>query len=292
MEGYFMSIQITTAFVRQWERGITHLAEQKMSRFRDKVRMIRIGSGDRAYIDQLGSVTAQPYTTRHGDTPLVDTPHSRRQVTLTPYKHADLVDKADKIRTLNDPTNPYMVAFGRAFGRAIDDVIIASAFATASTGVDGSGTAAFDTNFQVSTTTGGMTIMKIAEANRLLREAENDPEDGFYLACSQDQIEDMLNDGTATSADYNSVRLLMTGQIDTFLGFTWVPTERLQLATGGERRCIAWAKNSLALAVGEEPSGRISERDDKNYSMQVFMSMDIGATRMDETGVVEILCVE
>ena len=48
----------------------------------------------------------------------------------------------------------------------------------------------------------------------------------------------------------------------------------------------------LALAVGAEPSGRISERDDKNYSTQVFMSMDIGATRMDETGVVEIICDE
>ena len=145
-----MSTQITTAFVRQWERGITHLAEQKESRFRANVRTVRIGSGDRAFIDQVGSVTAQPATTRHGDTPLTDTPHSRRQVTLTPYKHADLVDKSDQIRTLNDPTNAYMKAFGRAFGRAIDDVIIASAFATANTGVDGSTSTSFDTtNYQI-----------------------------------------------------------------------------------------------------------------------------------------------
>jgi len=287
-----MSQEITTAFVKQWERGITHLAEQKMSRMRDKVRMVRIASGDKAYIDQLGSVTAQPATTRHGDTPLVDTPHSRRQVTLTPYKHADLVDKADQIRTLNDPTNPYMVAFGRAFGRAIDDVIIAAAFATAKTGVDGSGSAAFDTgDFQFGTTS-GLTIAKIAQANRVLRENENDPDEGFFLACSQYQMEEILTNTTAASADYNSVKLLMTGQVDNLLGFTWVPTERLLNDATPERRCIAWAKNSIALAIGEEPSGRISERDDKNYSTQVFMSMDIGATRMDETGVVEIQCLE
>jgi len=288
-----MSEQVKTAFVKQWERGITHLAEQKMSRFRDKVRFVRIAAGDAAYIDQLGSVTAQPATTRHGDTPLTDTPHSRRRVGLTPYKHADLVDKADKIRTLNDPTNPYMVAFGRAFGRAIDDVIIASAFATARTGVDGSDTAAFDTtNFRSTTGVGGLTLAKLTEANKALRAAENDPEDGFYLACSQEQIEDILGDSTLTSADYNNVKLLMTGKVDTMLGFTWVPTERLSVSSDPFRRCIAWAKNSIALAIGEEPNGRIGERADKNYSTQVFMSMDIGATRMDETGVFEIRCTE
>lgn len=288
-----MSTQVSTAFVRQWERGITHLAEQKESRLRDKVRMVRIGSGDRAYIDQIGSVTAQPATTRHGDTPLTDTPHSRRQVSLTPYKHADLVDKADQIRTLNDPTNAYMVSFGRAFGRAIDDVIIASAFAAANTGVDGSTSVAFPGgDFQIAAGAAGLTIAKIAEANRVLRENENDPQEGFFFACSQDQIEDMLNDTQATSADYNSVKLLMTGELNTFLGFTFVPTERLAVDGSSDRRCIAWAKNSLALAIGEEPSGRISERDDKNYSTQIFMSMDIGATRMNEVGVVEVLCVE
>ena len=286
-----MSTQITTAFVRQWERGITHLAEQKMSRFRDKVRMVRIADGDRAYIDQIGAVTAQPATTRHGDTPLTDTPHSRRQVTLTPYKHADLVDKADQIRTLNDPTNAYMVAFGRAFGRAIDDVIITSALASANTGVDGSTAVAHPGgDFQIAAVA-ALNIASLTEANRVLRENENDPDEGFFFACSARQVEDVLNDTTITSADYNSIRLLLTGQIDTFLGFTWVQTERLD-ATGSDRRCLAWAKNSLALAIGEEVNGRISERDDKNYSTQVFMSMDIGATRMDETGVVEVLVTE
>jgi hypothetical protein len=284
-----MSQSVTTAFVRQWERGITHLAEQKMSRFRDKVRFVRVANGDRAYIDQIGTVTAQPATTRHGDTPLTDTPHSRRQVTLTPYKHADLVDKADQIRTLNDPTNAYMVAFGRAFGRAIDDVVINAAFASANTGVDGSTAVTFPAgNTLAAGGTGVLTINQLALANEILRENEHDPDEGFYFACGARQMRDMLNDSTASSADYNSMRLLMAGEVSTFLGFTWVHTERL-LSYGTDTRCIAWAKNSLALAIGEEPNGRISERADKNYSTQVFMSMDIGATRMDETGVVDVI---
>jgi len=288
-----MSEQITTAVVHEWERGITHLAEQKMSRFRGKTRMTRIGAGDEKFVDQIGSVTAQVRTTRHGDTPLTDTPHSRRQVPLNPYEHADLVDEPDKLRTLNDPTNEYMVAFGRAFGRAMDDAVIASAFAAANTGVIGGTSVAFpDGDFIVAHGDVGMTLDKIIAASQVLRENENDPDEGFYLACSQEQIADMLGDSTFTSVDYNSVRALMSGQITDFMGFTWITTERLGVDSDTDRLCIAWAKNSLLLAIGKEPSGRISERDDKSYSTQVYMSMDIGATRLDETGVVKIPCQE
>ncbi len=286
-----MSTQITTAFVKQFTDGITLLAQQKMTRLRGSVRSETSITGDRAFFDQLGSVTAQAKTGRHGDTPLTDTPHSRRMVTLTPYEHADLIDDSDKIRIMNDPTNDYTRVFAAAFGRAIDDVIIASAFASASTGVDGgTSTAAATGDFQIASGSVGLTLAKLVEANKVLRENENDPEEGFFLAVSQEQIEDILNDSTITSADYNSVRLLMRGEITEFMGFTWINTERLELAT--DRRCIAWARNSLLLGIGKEPNGRISERDDKSYATQVFYSMDIGATRMDETGVVEILCTE
>jgi hypothetical protein len=36
--------------------------------------------------------------------------------------------------------------------------------------------------------------------------------------------------------------------------------------------------------------GRISERDDKNYATQVYASMSIGATRMEEKRVGYIEC--
>ncbi len=288
-----MSTQITTAFVKEFTDGITLLAQQKMTRLRKAVRMETSINGDRAFFDQLGSVTAVAKTGRHGDTPLTDTPHSRRMVTLTPYEHADLVDSSDKIRILNDPTNDYTRVFAAAFGRAIDDVIVTASTASSSTGVDGGTSTAFPGgDFQIAAGGTNLTLAKIAEANRVLRENENDPEEGFFLAVSQDQIEDVVSDTTISSADYNSVRLMMRGEIDEFFGFTWFPTERLAVDGSNVRSCLAWAKNSLLLGIGKEPTGRISERDDKSYATQVFYSMDIGATRMDETGVVEVLCDE
>lgn len=287
-----MSADQPIHFVKQFVRGIDHLAQQKFSRFRPAVRMVPHEVGEEAFIDQIGTVTPVESTSRHADTPLTDTPQLRRQVGLKNYKHADLIDKADMIRTLNDPTNDFLRSFARGFARVIDDNCIGAAFATAKTGKTGSGSAAFDTTgFRITSGSTPMTLAKILRANEILRAAENDPEEGFFFAVSQRQLRDMLTDTTIGSSDYNSVKTLMAGTVKQFMGFEWIPSERLGV-TSSERRCIAWAKNSIGLMIGKEPAGRISERGDKSYATQAFMEMDIGASRLDETGVVEVLCTE
>jgi hypothetical protein len=294
-----MSTQITTAFIRDFKEGITLLAQQKMSRLRRAVRVEMI-NGDRGHFDQVGSVTAQPVTARHADTPIIDTPHSRRQVTLTPYKHADLIDDADKVRILNNPQSTYMRAFAAAFGRRMDQVIIDAALATASTGADGSGTAAHPGgDFQITSTT-GMTVDKLLQAKQVLDENENDPEQGYWCIMGAEQIRDLLTDTAAgsggplvaSSMDYAERKALVTGDITKFGGFNIIRSQLLNTEAGGDRQVLAWAAGSMVLGIGENPNARISERADKNYSTQVFYSMDIGATRMDETGVVEIHCAE
>jgi hypothetical protein len=106
-----------------------------------------------------------------------------------------------------------------------------------------------------------------------------------------EQLEDVLNDSTITSADYNSVRLLQQGEINSFLGFTWLHSEQLPISST-TRSCYAWVRDSMLLGVSTEISGSVDRRPDKNNGLQVSYTMDMGATRMDETGVVEIQCTE
>ncbi len=75
-----MSTQVTTAFVQQFSSNIALLAQQRGSILRGAVREESV-TGEKAFFDQVGSVAAVKRTTRHGDTPLVETPHSRRMVT-------------------------------------------------------------------------------------------------------------------------------------------------------------------------------------------------------------------
>ena len=67
-----MSSQITTAFVQQYSANIQMLSQQMGSLLRDKVRVESV-VGKNAFFDQVGSVTAQLRTSRHADTPQVDT---------------------------------------------------------------------------------------------------------------------------------------------------------------------------------------------------------------------------
>jgi hypothetical protein len=87
-------------------------------------------------------------------------------------------------------------------------------------------------------------------------------------------------------------KALVQGEIDTFMGFNFIRTERLDTNSSSNRLVLAFAKSGIGLAVGSDIQTRISERADKNYATQVFLSMTIGATRIEDEKVVEIECTE
>ena len=149
-----MSFQVTEAFVKQYNATIFHLSQQKGSRLAPLVRN-ESQRGKSQFFDRLGLVTAAKKTARHSDTPQIDTPHSRRRVTLVDYEHADLVDDTDKIRMLIDPTSDYAQSFAWAFGRAKDDEIILAADGDAFGGEEGNTTVAHPNSQKLASVSGG-----------------------------------------------------------------------------------------------------------------------------------------
>ena len=288
-----MSSQITTAFVQQYSSNVQLLSQQKGSLLRNAVR-VESQVGKNAFYDQVGSATAQKRLSRHADTPQLDTPHARRRVSLVDYEYADLIDDQDKVRTLIDPTSPYSQATAFAMGRAIDDEIVSAAFGTAYTGETGSTSTTFPAGQQVGvgSPAAGLTVAKLVEAKQLLDENNVDPTLPRYVAVAPEQLADLLNITTVTSSDYNTVKALVQGEIDTFMGFNFIRTERLDTNSSSNRLVLAFAQSGIGLAVGQDINTRISERADKNYATQVFLSMTIGATRIEDEKVVEIECTE
>ena len=131
-----MSTQITTAFSQQFSANVQLLSQQMGSILRGGVSEESV-TGEKAFFDQVGAAAAVKRTSRHQDTPMVETPHSRRMVTMDSYEWADLIDDADKVRMLIDPTSTYARAAAAAMGRAMDDAIIEAATGTAKTGKSG-----------------------------------------------------------------------------------------------------------------------------------------------------------
>jgi hypothetical protein len=283
---------IETFFVDEFKSGIEHLSQQDMSRMRPLVRVESVDA-ERVSFDQLGLTSMNRRLGRHVDTEYSDTPHERRWVTPLPYDVADLVDKPDRLRVLNDPTNEYTRSFAKAAGRNYDDVLITAATAVAVTGENGAGTTAYDTAMDVLVGGAGMTLDKILSAKENLDANEEDDMDRT-IVCGSRQFRDMLSLVEVTSADFNTMRALTTGRIEGFVGFNFVRSERLPVGRAGAniRDCLYFQKSALLLGEGEGGNATIDRMPNKRNSIQVLYQQDIGGTRMRETGVGRIECQE
>ncbi len=286
-----MSFEITTAFVNQFGTNIDLLSQQKMSRFDGKVR-VESQTGETGFYEQIGATAAVEKTSRHSDTPRVDTPHSRRAVTLSDFEWADLIDKQDKVRMLIDPTSSYAQSAMMAMNRSRDDVIIEAALGVARTGKSGTELISLPSDQKIAASATGLTLAKLIEAKERFGENDVDEDIPLFIAASAKQISNLLNENKLTSNEYANIKALVRGEVDSFMGFTFTRTQRLTTDSNGDRQVIAWAQDGLLLAKGMEAVTRITERDDKSYAVQVYRAECFGATRMEEEKVVEIACVE
>jgi len=282
-----MSNQITTAFVQQYSNNVQMLSQQKGSLLRSAVDVETV-VGKNAFFDQVGVASAVKRLTRHADTPQMDTPHARRRVSLSDYEYSDLIDNQDKIRTLIDPTSAYATAAAFALGRSQDDEIIAALSGTAYTGETGSTATALPSAQKITeASTGGLTIAKLRTAKEILDSASVDPSIPRYIAVGPRQITDLLGTTEVTSSDFNSVKALANGEVNSFLGFNFIVSNRLDISSS-KRLCLVWAMDGCKMAIGQDLMTRIDERADKGYAHQVYVCQSIGATRMEEEKVVTI----
>jgi len=286
-----MSVNVTTSFVEQYSANVQMLSQQMGSKLRAAVDVESI-RGKQSFFEQIGKTTAQLRTSRHGSTPQIDMPHSRRALTTATYEWADLIDDADKIRMLIDPTSSYAKAAAAAMGRAMDSVIIAAALGTAKTGVSGGTSTALPSTQKIVHGSAGLTVAKLLSAKKILDEYDVDPSVKRYCVVSPEQIEDLLNLTEVKSSDFNTVKALAQGDINSFLGFEFITSNLLTADATPSRQVIAFAADGIKLGIGKDVTAKISERDDKSYSTQVYYCMDLGATRMEEEKVVEIACNE
>lgn len=300
-----MSFQITTAFVDQFKANILLLSQQKESLLRRICRMEDV-TGDTMYVERVSATAAQLIGARHGDTPQIDTPHSRRKLTMDDYNWADLIDNVDRLKMLIDPDSTYAQNALMAFNRSIDEVVIEALGGAAYSGhtggttvnnydagecriVQSDGTLAVAGVDGVVAVETGLTIAKLLTCKQLLDDENIDDARQRYFITNPYNINQLLNTTEVKSSDYNTVKALAQGQLDTYLGFKFIKTTLLNDGPdANEIQSYACAQDAIVLAVAEEPTVRISERDDKNYSTQVYVEMSLGATRVEGPAVVEI----
>ena len=284
---------IETSFVNDYTSNIEMLVQQMGSKIRMACRNESFVGENADFIEQFGEATAVTRVSRHSDTPLNPIPFDRRWVFPTDKETADLIDKQDRLRQIIDPSNPFARAQAAAIGRAQDDEIIQKYFGTNQTGQTPSSTAvAFDSNNLIAANSLGMTIDKLRDVVQGLEEADVDFEmERVYCVLTPAQKADLLATTEVTSSDYNTVKALVRGELDTFLGMTFITSNRLPGGTkdnsgvtvaANTQRAMAFAGSGVGFGSWDEISSRMDERADKSYATQVYTKATFGATRLQE----------
>lgn len=283
--------EIPDHFNKSFTTNVELLLQQKTSPLVQAVTMASFQGESAQVVKQFGDVEFAEKATRHADTVWSDIEHKQRWILPTDYTLALPVDREDELRMLDSPLSPYAEAMRAAWVRKLEDVVISAAFGTAYTGKNGATATAHDTaNQQIASGSAGMTIAKLRTALEMFRKnfAADEP---LYVVMAAKQFTNLLATTEVTSSEYNTVKALVNGEVNSFLGFSFIHSERLGTASS-ERRCIAFAKSGLVLGQWNGLEARIGERADKEYTNQIFMRGTVGATRTQEKKVVEILCAE
>ena len=307
---------IEKTYVKQFSSNVYHLSQQKESRLRAYVKFDSF-VGEGKFYDRLGETEVYEKTGRYSDTQWQDVPWSRRRLNFRDYRWAYPVDQADKLRLIHSPESEVAVAARKSFGRKMDEIIIEAALGNAAAGKEGTSLVSLPGAQIVGATDGSAFSKMTVETLRIIRQKfmENEAiateDELIHLVVKASDIMNLLREEELTSSDFATVKALVAGTTNSFMGFMFHRIEFLpqtvssitsfdpidgstdgsgtNVIPAASNRCFAFCTDGIQMALNEDVMSRVDERPDKDYINQVYMKMAMGGVRMEEVKVVEVI---
>lgn len=287
-----MSSSIDQAYVHEFSSNVWHLGQQKVSRLFPMAR-VKYASADKFHWERLAAANMAAKASRLAATPVLNIAHSKRVATGSTYSWGEAIDANDASKVLIDPRSEYTMAASSAYGRQIDSILTAAATASAATGVGGGGAgAALPAGQQIGGTGGAtgagqkLTVAGLRKAKQLMDAAEVS-EKRWFITNSKG-LQDLLAVTEVVSYDYNTIKALVMGEIDTFMGFKFVRTELIQTNTGNRKWHLAIADGALGLGISQDKMARAAEDPSASFAIRVYLEATMGAVRIEDAGVVAL----
>jgi hypothetical protein len=278
-----MAIQLSTAYIAQFDAEVKQ-AYQGTSVLRGTVRTRTGVVGSTHRFPKIGKGAAQPHVPQSDVTP-IGASYSTATATLSDWDAPEYSDIFMQQKVNFDERRELVQVVGNAIGRRFDQLIINAMVAASSPETVSNDIGGTDSNLNVT---------KLIEAKRLL-DKNNVPPGDRYILCHANNLAGMLAETQVTSADFNSVKALVQGELNTFLGFKFMTIgDRdeggLPLATN-DRSVFAWHRQAMGMAEGIAPRTAIDWIPQK-VSFLVNAVFSAGAVTIDDEGVVVITCDE
>jgi hypothetical protein len=140
-----------------------------------------------------------------------------------------------------------------------------------------------------------LTVAKLRSAKKTL-DTKNVPPQDRHMVIHANNLAHLLSETSVTSADFNTVRALVSGELDTFLGFKFHTigdrTEGgLEINASAHRKCLAFHKDAIGYAEGIGPKTEINYVPEKT-SFLVNAMLSACSVGIDSEGIVEVLALE
>jgi hypothetical protein len=242
-----MSIELSNAAVQQFDDLVKH-EYQARGRLRNCVT-IRTGvTGDQYKFTRMGQGIANQKATQADVTPM-NVEHNRQSAILQRWLAPEYTDIFDNDEVNFDEMKELATTIAKALGRREDQLIIdamnGGTYSTTPTDAD--------TGLDIVTGATGLTVDKLREINERFQDLEIEDGDKF-IAVTPKGLNDLLADTEVTSSDFNTVKALVNGELNTYLGMNFkvlgTRTEGgLPIVT--DQRAFAWHKGSIGYAVGK-----------------------------------------
>ena len=279
-----MSVSLSNAFVTLFDAEVKQ-AYQGKAMLVGAVRQRKGVEGSTVKFPKVGKGVATPRITQSDVTPL-NVGFSNVTCTLSDWNAAEYSDIFSQAKVNFDERSELVQVLGNAIGRRQDQLILDALSAASGTGTVSNDIGGSDTN---------MNVAKLREAKRLLDRA-NVPPEGSHIILHASGLASLLSETAVTSSDFNTVKALVAGEINTFLGFTFhILGDRSEggLAIDGslDRTCFAFHKDAIGYAEGIAPRTEINYIPEKT-SFLVNSVFSAGAVAIDAEGIVKITARE
>tara|TARA_R110000787_G_scaffold284738_1_gene398803 strand:+ start:4176 stop:5018 length:843 start_codon:yes stop_codon:yes gene_type:complete len=279
-----MSIALSSAFTTLFDAEVKQ-AYQGKAELVGAVRQRRGVEGSTVKFPKVGRGVATPRIGQTDVTPL-NVGFSNVTLTLEDWIAAEYSDIFSQQKVNFDERSELVQVLGNAIGRRQDQLVLAALAASGTSLAVGNDVGGTDTN---------MNVAKLRQAKGLM-DKNNVPPMDRHMIIHSNGLQALLAETAVTSSDFNTVKALVNGELDTFLGFKFhVIGDRDEggLAIDGslDRTSFAFHKDAIGYGEGIAPKTEINYVPEKT-SFLVASMFSAGATTIDAEGIVSIVARE
>lgn len=278
-----MAQQLSTAFVTLFDAEVKQ-AYQGTAVLRPAIRVRSGVEGSSYKFPKIGKGVAQVRIHQSDVTPL-NVSYGQVTATLSDYIAAEYSDIFSQAKVNFDERSELVKVVASAVGRRQDQLILDALVASSTSNTVASSVGGANTN---------MNLDKLLAAKKAL-DAKNVPMDNRHIIIHANNLAGMLGETKVTSSDFNTVKALVNGELNTFLGFTFHTVgdrdEGGLPLSSGDRKVYAFHRDAIGMAEGIAPKTEINYIPEKT-SWLVTSLFSAGAVAIDAEGIVEITCDE